>query len=71
MRAMIPINVIQSALSPQQRAEGIRKADEFFQDYYVKLKAKHERQRQQAAAYNEMESEGEHNGTGSNPCTSE
>ena len=56
MRAMIPINVIQSALSPQQRAEGIRKADEFFQDYYVKLKAKHERQ--QAAAYNEMESEG-------------
>jgi len=58
MRAITAISVIKSSLTPQQRAEGIKLADEFFQDYYVKLKAKHERQRRQAGAINELETTG-------------
>ena len=58
MKATTAISVIESSLTAIQRADAHRRADEFFKDYYVKLKATHERQRRQAAAYNEMESEG-------------
>jgi hypothetical protein len=59
MKAQTPINVIESALTPQQRAEGHRRCQEHLDDYVAKLTAKRERQRRQATAQNEIELTGE------------
>jgi hypothetical protein len=53
------INHIKQCLTPAQRAEGLARLREITNDLAVRLKAKHERQSQQAAAINELELTGE------------